>query len=250
MTCQYRIRKDHLHFKNQGLTKAQRVTKVAIGGPPDKSDNDAWRLDFDRRLLLQFLGSVITPDVRLPAYHDLDDVLRLTEAAGSMPPTRVPARTVAIRLAGLPRQSVFGQLVSYEDGNDAERLCHVRQRAGWWTTERSPDPLSQPARWAALRRSDCIDLRTSPLLPICPASGSTFEREPDPGERYPRVGFIVITRARQAERVVTFAEIANPFSSIGRVAAARSTTTYGRPCDRPRPQGLHPCTAPSPPRSG
>src|SRR6266536_2922838 len=49
---------------------------------------DALRLDFDRRVTLQFRGSAVTSD------------------------------------AGLLRQSVFGRLAGYEDVNDAERLRH------------------------------------------------------------------------------------------------------------------------------
>ena len=53
-----------------------------------------------------------------------DDTLRLTDAGAE---TLVDVRTSKNgrhRLAGLLRQSVFGRLASYEDVNDAERLCH------------------------------------------------------------------------------------------------------------------------------
>ena len=86
--------------------------------------SEALRLDFDRRLLLHFRGSVITSDGGLLAYRELDDVLALTTSGGER---LAEARTGKNRrhlLVGLLRQSVFGRLAGYEDVNDAERLCH------------------------------------------------------------------------------------------------------------------------------
>src|SRR4051795_4124786 len=89
---------------------------------PTGESKEALKLDFDRRLMVQFRGCVVTSDAGLLAYRELDDALGLSAVAGE---TLADARTGKNghhALVGLLRQSVFGRLAGYEDVNDAERL--------------------------------------------------------------------------------------------------------------------------------
>jgi hypothetical protein len=94
-----------------------------MADPTGEADRSALRLDFDRRLMLQFRGSTITSDAGLLAYRELDDALHLTDTAADKLAHARTGKNGRHRLAGLLRQSVFGRLAGYEDVNDAERLC-------------------------------------------------------------------------------------------------------------------------------
>ena len=121
--------------------------------PKGEAGFDALRLDFDRRLKLEFLGSKITSDAGLLAYRELDDALGLTETAGPFLTDARTGRNGRHELMGLLRQSTFGRLAGYEDVNDAERLWRdpaMRWIVGGKAVQRG---LALPARWAGSRRS-------------------------------------------------------------------------------------------------
>ena len=82
------------------------------------------RVEFDRRLKLEFHGSKITSDAGLLAFRELDDALGLTELAGSVLADNRTGRNSRHSLIAQFRQSVFGRLAGYEDVNDADRLGH------------------------------------------------------------------------------------------------------------------------------
>ena len=95
-----------------------------MANPAGESNDEVLKLDFDRRLMLQFRGSVVTSDAGLLAYRELDDALGLSTMAGETLADARTGRNGRHALVGLLRQSVFGRLAGYEDVNDAERLRH------------------------------------------------------------------------------------------------------------------------------
>ena len=92
--------------------------------PTREVENGALRLDFDRRVMMQFRGSVVTSDAGLLVYRELDDALGLTPAAADLLADARTGKNGRHALVGMLRQSVFGRLAGYEDVNDALRLRH------------------------------------------------------------------------------------------------------------------------------
>ena len=92
--------------------------------PAGELVDGSLRVDFDRRLRLEFHGSRITSDAGLLAYRELDDTLGLTELAGAVLSDCRRGKNTRHLLTGLFRQTVFGRLAGYEDVNDADRLAH------------------------------------------------------------------------------------------------------------------------------
>src|ERR1700687_5865089 len=95
-----------------------------MSNPAGESREGVLRLDFDRRVTLQFRRSVVTSDAGLLAYRELDDALGLTTMAGDILADARTGKNGRHALVGMLRQSVFGRLAGYEDVNDAERLRH------------------------------------------------------------------------------------------------------------------------------
>jgi len=93
-----------------------------LQNPAGESVDGPLRLDFDRRLKLEFHGSRITTDGGLLAYRELDDALGLTDMVGDELVDPRTGKNGQHALTGLFRQSVFGRLGGYEDVNDADRL--------------------------------------------------------------------------------------------------------------------------------
>src|SRR4051812_38068869 len=169
-----------------------------MADPTGEADKGALRLDFDRRLMLQFRGSTITSDAGLLAYRELDNVLRLTDTAADTLADARTGKNGRHRLAGLLRQSVFGRLAGYEDVNDAERLCRdpamrwgsycsilvpiwnsrrrTRARAARKTWSTQPVSINQNGTVVALRPQQTKIAAASPKRP--PPRGRNAERRP------------------------------------------------------------------------
>ena len=113
--------------------------------PAGESRRLHLRVDFDRRLKLEFHGSKITFNTGLLAYRELDEALGLTDLAGAALSNLRRGNNRRYLLTGLLRPSVFGRLAGYEDVNDAESLSRdsamrvVVERKG--LDRRAPSPL-------------------------------------------------------------------------------------------------------------
>jgi hypothetical protein len=87
-----------------------------------ESEQGDVRVDFDRRLKLEFHGSRVTSDAGLLAFRELDDALGLTDLAGAVLADGRTGKNGRHSLVAQFRQAVFGRLAGYEDVNDADRL--------------------------------------------------------------------------------------------------------------------------------
>jgi Transposase DDE domain group 1 len=129
--------------------------------PASETNDGVLRLDFDRRLMLQFCGSVVTSDAGLLPYRELDDVLGLTVIAGNSLADARTGKNGRHALVGLLRQSVFSRLAGYEDVNDAGSLRHGSGNALDCRRQSCRGLQRRRARWAASRRSGSLRTRTS-----------------------------------------------------------------------------------------
>jgi hypothetical protein len=69
-------------------------------------NNEAIRLQFDRRLRLEFRGAKITTDAGLLAVRELDEVMGLAEMAADLIADKRTGKNIQHQVTGLLRQSV------------------------------------------------------------------------------------------------------------------------------------------------
>jgi hypothetical protein len=115
-----------------------------------ESKQGCLRVDFDRRLRLEFHGSKVTTDAGFLAYRELDDALQLTEMAGDVFCDNRTGKNAWHGMTGQFRQSLFGRLGGYDDVNDADRLgCDPAMRwiVGGKAIERHAASTSQMGRF-------------------------------------------------------------------------------------------------------
>ena len=115
-----------------------------------ESSDTLLKLQFDRRVRLDFRGATITSDAGLLACRELDAALGLTETANDYIHESRTGRNVQHRLLPLLRQSVYSRLAGYEDTNDAERLAQdpaMRVIVGWQGTDKQAASTNTMSRF-------------------------------------------------------------------------------------------------------
>src|SRR3972149_5687475 len=111
---------------------------------------DALRVNFDRKLKLEFHGVKVTSDAGLLAYRELDDVFGLTDMVACELRDNRTGKNTQHSVTALLRQSVYSRLAGYEDTNDAERLCvdpAMRQVVGERAKDKTAGSVSQMGRF-------------------------------------------------------------------------------------------------------
>ncbi len=115
-----------------------------------ESSDTPLKLQFDRRVRLDFRGATITSDAGLLACRELDAALGLTETGNDCIHESRTGRNVQHRLLPLLRQSVYSRLAGYEDTNDAERLAQdpaMRVIVGWQGTDKQAASTNTMSRF-------------------------------------------------------------------------------------------------------
>jgi hypothetical protein len=76
--------------------------------PMGEAEREPPRVDFDRRVKLEFHGSRVTSDAGLLPYRELDDVLGLTDPAGGVLIDRRTGKNGRHAMTGLELSCVDG----------------------------------------------------------------------------------------------------------------------------------------------
>ncbi len=115
-----------------------------------EASKDALRVNFDRKLKLEFHGVKVTSDAGLLAYRELDEVFGLTDMVACELGDNRTGKNTQHSVRALLRQSIYGRLAGYEDTNDAERLCvdpAMRQVVGERAKDKTAGSVSQMGRF-------------------------------------------------------------------------------------------------------
>jgi hypothetical protein len=136
-----------------------------MGHPGGVGSERGDRVDFDRRVRLEFRGTQLSSDGGLLVVRELDDALGLSDLASCVLSDNRRGKNTTHRLDGQFRQLVYGRLAGYEDVNDADRLV-LRSCARSWSAVLSTPKLRQPRRWVASRPRRWPYRRTGRRWPI------------------------------------------------------------------------------------
>jgi len=129
---------------------------------------DAFQVDFDRSVKLEFHGSTISSDGGLLAYRELDEAFALTVMADDVLTELRTGSNIQHRLTALLRQSIYSRLAGYDDTNDAERLSVdpvMRQVVGDRAVDRRAASTSQMARFETEVLTQPLNLAALMALP-------------------------------------------------------------------------------------
>ena len=121
-----------------------------MGHPVGAGSERGDRVDFDRRVRLEFRGTQLSSDGGLLVMRALDDALGLSDLASAALCDSRRGKNTVHRLDGQFRQSVYGRLAGHEDVNDADRLALdpvIRQVVGGGAVDGQAASASQMGRF-------------------------------------------------------------------------------------------------------
>src|ERR1700731_4017311 len=143
-----------------------------MSNPAGESREGVLRLDFDRRVTLQFRGSVVTSDAGLLPYRELDDALGLSAMAGEMLADARTGKNGRHALVGMLRQPGSVGSLGMKMLTTPSARAMIPRCGGLSAAKLLRDAPHRRARWAASRRAGSRRKRTFRRSPIFPANGS------------------------------------------------------------------------------